>query len=238
MAKAVRAFFVLKGRTRSTTSSKPHTEFRRGNGLFSGFHFGMDDWGNGFNHGWTRINTDFYPEGISSFSPALRGTSHAGYPELRSWGARPPRALPDAPSRPAVARDAGTAAWNCFGALDVFREGAKTAPEAGALPFHFGIRVDGLRGMLYCGVKNETSSCPVQENEQARQRLNEVRGALLDLHKVLLASERASYEQAFGKIGSSHRFLQLLTDDPWFAWLQLIPGSSPRLMSGWMTRSR
>jgi hypothetical protein len=74
--------------------------------------------------------------------------------------------------------------------------------------------------MLYCSVKNETSSGLVQENEQARQRLNEVRGALLDLHKVLLASERISYEQAFGKIGSSYQFLQMLTTDPWFVWLQ------------------
>jgi hypothetical protein len=74
--------------------------------------------------------------------------------------------------------------------------------------------------MLYCRVKNETSSGLVQADEQARQRLNEVRGALLDLHKVLLESERVSYEQAFGKIRSSHQFLQLVTDDPWFAWLQ------------------
>jgi hypothetical protein len=74
--------------------------------------------------------------------------------------------------------------------------------------------------MLYCNVKKETSSGKVQENEQARRRLNELRGALLELHKVLLASERASYEQAFGKIGSSPRFLQLVTDDPWFVWLQ------------------
>jgi hypothetical protein len=74
--------------------------------------------------------------------------------------------------------------------------------------------------MLDCSVKNETSSGLVQENESARQCLNEVRGALLELHKVLLASERVSYEQTIGKIGSSHQFLQLLTDDPWFAWLQ------------------
>jgi hypothetical protein len=54
----------------------------------------------------------------------------------------------------------------------------------------------------------------------ARRRLATVRGALLDLHKTLLESERASYEQAFGKISSSYQFLQLLTSDPWFAWLQ------------------
>ena len=31
---------------------------------------------------------------------------HPIYPELRSWGARSPRAQPDAPTRPAVAPDA------------------------------------------------------------------------------------------------------------------------------------
>jgi len=36
----------------------------------------------------------------------------------------------------------------------------------------------------------------------------------------LLESERASYEQVFGKIGSSYQFLQLVMTDPWFAWLR------------------
>ena len=52
-----------------------------------------------------------------------------------------------------------------------------------------------------------------------RQRLTELREALLALHKVLLESERASYETTFGKITSPYQFLQLLTNDPWFAWL-------------------
>jgi hypothetical protein len=59
-----------------------------------------------------------------------------------------------------------------------------------------------------------------REQIDARRRLTAVRAALLDLHKALLESERASYEQAFGKIGSSYQFLQLLTSDPWFVWLQ------------------
>ena len=52
-----------------------------------------------------------------------------------------------------------------------------------------------------------------------RQRLLALREALLALHKVLLESERASYEATFGKITSPYQFLQLLTNDPWFAWL-------------------
>ena len=53
-----------------------------------------------------------------------------------------------------------------------------------------------------------------------RQRLEEVRHALLALHKALVDSERISYEKTFGVIRSPNQFLQLLITDPWFAWLQ------------------
>ena len=53
-----------------------------------------------------------------------------------------------------------------------------------------------------------------------RQRLTELREAILCLHKALLESDRVGYEQTFGKIGSPYQFLQLLTTDPWFAWLR------------------
>ena len=52
------------------------------------------------------------------------------------------------------------------------------------------------------------------------QRLQEIRNALLRLHKVLVESERVTYEKTIGTIQSPNRFLQLLIDDPWFAWLQ------------------
>jgi hypothetical protein len=52
------------------------------------------------------------------------------------------------------------------------------------------------------------------------QRLQEVRNALLRLHKVLVESERVTYEKVVGPISSPNRFLQLLIDDPWFGWLQ------------------
>jgi len=45
---------------------------------------------------------------------------------------------------------------------------------------------------------------------------------LLDLHKTLVDSERVSYEQTMGAIKSSNQFLQLLTTDPWFAWLHAL----------------
>jgi hypothetical protein len=42
------------------------------------------------------------------------------------------------------------------------------------------------------------------------------------LHKVLLDSERAVYEATVGPIHSPNHFFQLLTGDPWFAWLRPI----------------
>ena len=53
-----------------------------------------------------------------------------------------------------------------------------------------------------------------------RQRLEAVRRALLNLHKALIDSERVTYEQTIGRIQSPGHFLQLVTSDPWFAWLQ------------------
>jgi len=53
-----------------------------------------------------------------------------------------------------------------------------------------------------------------------QKRLQEVRQALLTLHKALVDSERITYESTVGAIRSPNHFLQLLTQDPWFAWLQ------------------
>jgi len=58
------------------------------------------------------------------------------------------------------------------------------------------------------------------EPEGIRQRLTELRHALLKLHKALVDSERIGYEKTIGKIQSPNHFLQLLTNDPWFAWLR------------------
>ena len=57
------------------------------------------------------------------------------------------------------------------------------------------------------------------EPEGLRQRLTDLRLALLKLHKALVDSERVGYEKTMGKIHSPNHFLQLLTNDPWFAWL-------------------
>lgn len=52
------------------------------------------------------------------------------------------------------------------------------------------------------------------------RRLQEARNALLALHKALVDSERETYEKTMGTIQSPNHFLRLLTNDPWFAWLQ------------------
>jgi hypothetical protein len=55
-----------------------------------------------------------------------------------------------------------------------------------------------------------------------RQRLDAVRQAVLKVHKALIDSERGTYEQTVGRIQSTNQFLQLVIQDPWFAWLQPI----------------
>ena len=46
-----------------------------------------------------------------------------------------------------------------------------------------------------------------------------MRARLLNLHKVLLDDTTAAYEMDRGRIGSNANLLQLVINDPWFAWL-------------------
>lgn len=52
------------------------------------------------------------------------------------------------------------------------------------------------------------------------QRLRTVRLALLDLHKALLNSERATYEQFYGPIKNNAQFFNLVIEHEWFEWLR------------------
>src|SRR3984885_9291650 len=52
-----------------------------------------------------------------------------------------------------------------------------------------------------------------------KQRLTELRNGLLGLHKILLDSERGTYERDIARIGSTGELLKLVLYDPWFAWL-------------------
>jgi catechol 2,3-dioxygenase len=56
-------------------------------------------------------------------------------------------------------------------------------------------------------------------SEESRQRLRALRGKLLHLHKVLLDDTRVTYEMDRGRVGSTGSLLQLVINDPWFAWL-------------------
>lgn len=55
--------------------------------------------------------------------------------------------------------------------------------------------------------------------ESLRTRLRDLRARLLSLHKVLLDDARAAYEMDRGRIVSTANLLQLVINDPWFAWL-------------------
>lgn len=69
-------------------------------------------------------------------------------------------------------------------------------------------------------MKSKGELHPSPESGGAHQRLSELRLALLHLHKALVDSERVTYEKTVGTIPSPNHFLRLLTQDPWFAWLQ------------------
>lgn len=55
--------------------------------------------------------------------------------------------------------------------------------------------------------------------DATRERLTNLRNALLRLHKSLLDSERAAYEKDVARIASTGQYLQLVLNDPWFAYL-------------------
>lgn len=56
--------------------------------------------------------------------------------------------------------------------------------------------------------------------DRTRERLTNLRNHLLRLHKSLLDSERAAYERDVARITSTGQYLQLVMEDPWFAWLR------------------
>ena len=67
---------------------------------------------------------------------------------------------------------------------------------------------------------DDDASRTSREEQAIRQLLIELHGALLKLHKALLDSEKILYEKNVGPIQSPNHFFQLLTSDPYFAWLR------------------
>jgi catechol 2,3-dioxygenase len=55
-----------------------------------------------------------------------------------------------------------------------------------------------------------------------RNKLRDLRARLLHLHKVLIDDARAAYELDRGRVGSPGNLLQLVINDPWFAWLHAL----------------
>jgi hypothetical protein len=56
--------------------------------------------------------------------------------------------------------------------------------------------------------------------DQTRPRLTNLRNGLLRLHKHLLDSERNAYERDVERITTTGQYLNLVLNDPWFAWLR------------------
>lgn len=59
-------------------------------------------------------------------------------------------------------------------------------------------------------------------DERTRHRLRDLRARLLHLHKVLLDDARVTYELDRGRVSSNSSLLQLVINDPWFAWLHAL----------------
>ena len=56
-------------------------------------------------------------------------------------------------------------------------------------------------------------------DDPVQRRLAELRNGLLKLHKSLLDSESAVYDRDVKRITSRGQLLDLVLNDPWFAWL-------------------
>ena len=56
--------------------------------------------------------------------------------------------------------------------------------------------------------------------DETRQKLKSLSSAFLRLHKTLLEGAKADYEALNGKINGANHYLQLVIDDPHFAWLR------------------
>jgi catechol 2,3-dioxygenase len=83
--------------------------------------------------------------------------------------------------------------------LDALRSAAAETPEAAAEVSQYALMDDTVRN-----------------------RLKDLRAKLLNLHKVLLDDARAAYEMDRGRVPSSSSLLQLVINDPWFAWLHAL----------------
>ena len=66
------------------------------------------------------------------------------------------------------------------------------------------------------------AAAPQGVPQATRTRLTDLRTRLLALHKTLLDDAKVAYELDRGRIASAGVLLQLVINDPWFAWLHQI----------------
>lgn len=59
-----------------------------------------------------------------------------------------------------------------------------------------------------------------QITDETRAKLKNASQAILRLHKILLDAAKADYEAKNGAINGANHYLQLVLDDPHFAWLR------------------
>ena len=79
--------------------------------------------------------------------------------------------------------------------------------------------VEGLLAAATAASETLSGAAAPPMSAAMRDRLRELRTRLLSLHKVLLDDARAAYEMDRGRVGSTANLLQLVINDPWFAWL-------------------
>jgi len=65
-------------------------------------------------------------------------------------------------------------------------------------------------------------AAPQGISQATRTRLTDLRTRLLALHKALLDDAKMAYEMDRGRIASAGVLLQLVINDPWFAWLHQV----------------
>jgi catechol 2,3-dioxygenase len=82
------------------------------------------------------------------------------------------------------------------------------------------IDLDALHATTESDVSAVDRPAPIASmSDASRNRLREMRVRLLALHKALLEDTKTAYELDRGRIGSNASLLQLVINDPWFAWL-------------------
>jgi catechol 2,3-dioxygenase len=108
--------------------------------------------------------------------------------------------------------------------IELYCDHPRTERDRGA-PVPSGTTVDLNLESLRLAAAQSTAAdgsrpaMPPALSDASRQRLRDLRARLLHLHKVLLDDTRAAYELDRGRIGSNAGLLQLVINDPWFAWL-------------------